>query len=73
MISNNPATLLPVRVSPNTATPKNTAVTGSSAPNMAVAVDPTYTIAFVAHNIDITVGRRAKASKSPHRYHFVGV
>jgi len=47
MINNIPQPILGVKVSPNTATPKKTAVTGSSAPRMAVGVEPIYWTALV--------------------------
>lgn len=42
MIIAMPQPILGVSGSPKTATPKKTAVTGSSAPRMAVGVDPMY-------------------------------
>lgn len=73
IISTKPAISLPPSVSPNIVIPKNTAVSGSRAPRIAVAVEPMYTIAFVAQYIESTVGNNAKAKISSHRYHLVGV
>lgn len=47
MINNILQPILGVKASPNTATPKKTAVTGSSAPRMAVGVEPIYWTALV--------------------------
>ena len=44
-----PHTILGVSASPNTVTPKKTAVTGSSAPSIAVGVEPMYCMAPVSY------------------------
>ena len=59
IINNIPQPILGVKVSPNTATPKNTAVTGSSAPSMAVGVEPIYWTALVVQRED---GKRDQVS-----------
>ena len=69
MIINIPQLNLSVRDSPKTVTPKKTAVRGSSAPRMAVGVEPMYWIACVVQRNDIAVGKMANATKLPHRYH----
>ena len=56
------------QVSPKTVIPKNTAVTGSSAPRMAVGVEPMYWMAPVVQRNDTAVGKTASASRHPHRY-----
>lgn len=56
-----------VRTSPNTVTPKNTAVSGSNAPKMAVGVEPIYCMAWVVHKNDTAVGNMAKATMLPQR------
>ena len=50
----------------NTVTPKNTAVTGSKAPRMAVGVEPIYCMAPVVQSSDMAVGIRAKATRQHH-------
>ena len=55
-----------VRDSPNIVTPKNTAVRGSNAPNIAVGVDPMYCMAIVVHKNDTAVGKMANAIRLPH-------
>ena len=45
MMSTMPIISRPVRTSPKIRTPKNSAVTGSNAPNMAVGVEPIYCMA----------------------------
>ena len=66
MISTMPQPMRRVRVSPKTATPKNTAVTGSSAPRIAVGVDPIRFMARVVQRNEIAVGKSARASRLPH-------
>ena len=61
-----------VSASPKTVTPKNTAVRGSSAPSMAVGVDPIYCIACVVQRNDMAVGKSASATRLPHLYHAEG-
>ena len=68
----NPMLSRRVSISPNTVTPKNMAVTGSSAPRMAVGVEPIYWMALVVHRNDTAVGKTARASKFPHKYHWSG-
>ena len=54
------------RLSPNKSMPKNTAVSGSSAPRIAVGVEPILCIARVVHTSDIAVGRRPSEIAQPH-------
>ena len=61
-----PHTILGVSASPNTVTPKKTAVTGSSAPSIAVGVEPMYCMALVVQRNDMAVGKTASASRLPH-------
>ena len=60
IINNIPQPILGVKVSPNTATPKNTAVTGSSAPSMAVGVEPIYWTALVVQRNEMAEGKAAE-------------
>lgn len=69
IISKNPITTRTVNTSPKTVTPKNTAVTGSNAPRMAVGVEPIYCMAPVVQSRDMAVGIKARANKFPQRYH----
>lgn len=57
-----PTMRLRVRGSLNTTTPKNIAVKGSSAPNIAVVVEPINLIAILIVSIEIIVGKIARAS-----------
>lgn len=58
-MSNIPKVSLAVSVSPNTVTPIITAVRGSSAPIIAVGVDPNSLTAIVIVTSDIMVGTNA--------------
>ena len=69
IINTIPQHNLGVKDSPKTVTPKNTAVTGSKAPRMAVGVEPMYWIACVVHRNDMAVGKTASAIRFPHKYH----
>lgn len=51
-------------------TPKNTAVTGSRTPNIAVGVEPIYWIASVVQIKEITVGNIDNANIFPQSHHF---
>ena len=51
---------------PNTVTLRMTAETGSSAPRMAVGVEPINWMALVVHARDSTVGMMAKAVRFIH-------
>ena len=53
--------------------PKNIAVTGSSAPRIAVGVEPMLWIAAVVHRKDIAVGNTARPSTLPHIYQCDGI
>ena len=55
-----------VNVSPNIVTPIITAVRGSSAPIMAVGVEPMYFTDSVIMMSDITVGPSASIEANPH-------
>ena len=68
MIRRSPHTSRMVSVSPKTVMPKNIAVTGSSTPNMAVAVEPTYCMANVVHTNDTVVVNNDNAKILNHRY-----
>ena len=68
-IINMPQLNLNVRDSPKTVTPKKTAVKGSSAPRIAVGVEPMYWIAWVVQRNDMAVGKMASAIRLPHKYH----
>ena len=59
-------------LSPNTIIPKKRAVSGSSAPRIAVGVEPIYCIALVVHKKEMAVGNIASDKIFPHRYHLVG-
>ena len=48
--------------------PKNTAVTGSSTPSIAVGVEPMYWIASVVHINEMTVGKMDNARMLPHNH-----
>lgn len=52
---------LAVSTSPNTTTPKKTAVKGSSAPKIAVVVEPINLMATLIVSIEIIVGKIARA------------
>ena len=69
MINTIPQHNLGVRLSPKIVTPKNTAVTGSKAPRIAVGVEPMYCTACVVQRKDIAVGKIANAIRFPHKYH----
>ena len=66
IMSIRPMVLRMVSCSPKTVTPKNTAVTGSKAPRMAVGVEPIYCMAPVVQSRDIAVGITANAMRLPH-------
>ena len=68
IISINPHTLRNVSVSSNTKIPKNTAVTGSKTPNIAVGVEPMYCMANVVHTNDIVVVKTDSANMLNHKY-----
>lgn len=65
-----PQTRRNVSDSPKTSTPMTTAVTGSNAPRMAAGVEPMYWMESVMQPNDMTVGKMAKATRLPHRYHW---
>ena len=65
MINTIPQHNLGVRLSPKIVTPKNTAVTGSKAPRIAVGVEPMYCTACVVQRKDIAVGKIANAIRFP--------
>ena len=65
----SPMTMRVVSISPNTITPKKTAVTGSNTPRIAVGVDPMHCMASVVHINDIIVGKIVRAMTLNHRYH----
>ena len=69
IINTIPQHNLGVRLSPKIVTPKNTAVTGSKAPRMAVGVEPIYCTACVVQRKDMAVGKIANAIRFPHKYH----
>ena len=48
------------------------AVTGSSAPRMAVGVEPMYCMALVVQRNEMAVGKMARATTLPQRYHLDG-
>ena len=54
--------------SPNTVMPKMMAVTGSSAPRMAVGVEPMYWMALVVQRNEMAVGKIDSASTLSHMY-----
>ena len=56
MTSIKPMAMRVVMTSWNTTMPKNTAVTGSKTPKIAVGVEPIYWMASVVHINEITVG-----------------
>ena len=68
----SPMMIRVVSISPNTITPKNTAVTGSSTPRIAVGVEPMHCMASVVHINDIIVGKIVRATTLNHRYHCSG-
>lgn len=72
MTSINPINMRVVITSWNTTMPKNTAVTGSNTPSMAVGVEPIYCIASVVQINDIMVGKMDSAITQNHRYHSSG-
>lgn len=72
-MSTIPTMSCPVSISSKMVMPKNMAVTGSNAPNMAVGVEPTYCMAVVVHKKDITVGKRANATTHSHSHHLSGI
>ncbi len=61
-----PTTSVIVSTSPNTHMPIATAVTGSSAPRIAVGVEPIYCIEPVVHRNDTAVGKIANPATQPH-------
>ena len=66
----NPIAIRVVMTSLKTTIPKNTAVTGSSTPNIAVGVDPIYCIASVVHISEMTVGKTDNAMMFAQSHHF---
>ena len=66
MIRMMPTMDLGERVSPNAMMPTNTAVTGSSAPRIAVGVDPIVWIAFVVQRIETRVRKTAMPTRQGH-------
>ena len=69
IIITSPTHSLGVSVSPKTVMPKKMAVTGSNAPRMAVGVEPMYWMALVVQRNEMAVGKTARASRLPHKYH----
>ncbi len=63
MIMRSPMMIRGVSCSPNTAAPIITAVTGSSAPSIAVGVDPILLIAAVVQPNEIAVGKTASPTR----------
>lgn len=61
-----------VMISPKTKYPKNSAVTGSKAPKMAVGVLPMMLMARVVQRNEMTVGKMPRQSALIHRYHLLG-
>ena len=72
MIIAMPQPILGVSGSPKTATPKTTAVTGSPEPSLACGVEPIYPSALLVHTPEKAVGKIARASRFPHKYHWSG-
>ena len=68
-MSMSPIAIRVVMTSWKTTMPKNTAVTGSKTPSIAVGVEPMYWIASVVHISDITVGKIDKAMMLPQSHH----
>ena len=64
-----PTTSTTVRTSPKTNIPIATAVTGSSAPRIAVGVEPIYCIAPVVQRNETAVGKIANPATHPHNNH----
>ena len=65
MMSSMPQRMRGVSCSPKMVTPKKTAVTGSSAPRIAVGVEPMYWMALVVQRNEMAVGKMASASRLP--------
>ena len=64
---------LRVRTSPKHKQPKNIAVRGSNAPNIAVGVEPIKRIAIFIVSKDIIVGKIASPIVNSHRYGLSGI
>ena len=65
-IITTPNMMRPVSCSPNTTTPQNKAVTGSSAPKMAVGVEPIRWMASVIVTNEMMVGNKANDTALAH-------